>query len=128
MVERRHGMLPPVVCDTYKTNWQTENHRMKEDFELHVVVQLSHFGLEILFIQTPRKTEVISITLSQRCFQECHLGLARHRELRRARGSSQKIQVQRSRHQQLAGCICILLCRRFLETKRSRTTLNFTPQ
>ena len=26
-------------CETYKTNWQTESHRMKEDLELHLMVQ-----------------------------------------------------------------------------------------
>ena len=29
----------------YKTNWQTESHRMKEDLTLHLIVQLYHFGV-----------------------------------------------------------------------------------
>ena len=28
-----------VICETYKTNWLTDSHRMKEDLEFHVQVQ-----------------------------------------------------------------------------------------
>ena len=27
-----------AICETHKTNWQTENHHMKRDLELHFVV------------------------------------------------------------------------------------------
>ena len=28
-----------VICETYLPNWQTESHRMKQDVELHLMVQ-----------------------------------------------------------------------------------------
>ena len=112
-----------VVCETYKTNWQTESHRMKQDLELHVMVQCYHLGLNFIPIQSLPKIKVVFIDVVQRCFQDFigyalnseksldrrldHRGLARHREQRRVRSLRQEIQVQRNRNRETAGCINI---------------------
>ena len=56
-----------------------------------------------------------------------HRGLARHGEQRRVQGPRQKIHVQRSWNQEIAGSIRISWRRWFLGTRRSRTTSNPTP-
>ena len=38
VVGKSDGM-PLFFTETYKTNWQTESHRVKEDLELYVMVQ-----------------------------------------------------------------------------------------
>ena len=34
-----------LFCETSKTNWQTESHRMKKDLELQLMVQWYYLGL-----------------------------------------------------------------------------------
>ena len=39
----------PVICETYKTKWQTESHRTKQYLALRLMVQVRHSGAEIYF-------------------------------------------------------------------------------
>ena len=45
-----------VLCETYKTNWQTENHRMKEDLTFRLMVQLCQWELHFLNIYERQKS------------------------------------------------------------------------
>ena len=57
MVERSNELFS-VICETYKTKWQTESRQMKEDLVLHLMVQCYHLGLSFFEkIPSPRKTK-----------------------------------------------------------------------
>ena len=124
-----------VVCETCKTNWQKESQSMKEDLETPSDDPLIPFGAEICLdpISTKDKKSSPSIwdkdasrKIHRMHSQFCnklgprlyHRGQARRRELRRVRGSRNKIQVQEVGNQEKS---------RFSEARRSRTTSNFTP-
>ena len=59
-----------VICETYKTGWQTESRRMKEDLALPFDDPIFPLRAHFFLIQSPRKTNVVFITLVQRCSQE----------------------------------------------------------
>ena len=43
-------------CETHKTKWQTESHRVKEDLAFHLMVQLHHRRLKFLPVYTKDKS------------------------------------------------------------------------
>ena len=49
----------------YKTNWQTESHREKEDVALQFMVHRYFQLLKFMVIQPQRKTKVVFVKLLQ---------------------------------------------------------------
>ena len=121
VVLRSNGML--LLFAKQMRQIDRQSHRMKQELVHHLTVQSCHFGLPLI---VPSLWDTDASMKIQRIWSEFwrrldqrldHRGLAGHRELRRVRGSRQKILVQRSRSQDIVRSICISL----------RRTSNLTP-
>ena len=133
-----------VLCKTYKIYVQTESARMKQDFEFHFHGPGRPYGADCLKqnpVSTKDKRRLHQ--LGAKMLMNIHrkraefwrrldrsldfCGPARYWEIRRVSGSRPKIQFQRNRRQEIAGCTIIFHAQMVPWCKRSRSTPDLAP-